>query len=102
MPFNDVDFRQRVALCNARSQVAYARHEATRTPQSGGSLIAFKDVVPPLSDKDDRASAVVDEACSSALTGVAGMGVATRGSAREGRGRDRCGRDRRGQNGRRA
>ena len=66
MPFNDVDFRQRVALCNARSQVAYARHEATRTRQSGGS-IAFKDVVPPLSDEDDRASAVADDACSSAL-----------------------------------
>ena len=65
MPFNDVDFRQRVSLCNARSQVAYVCHEANRTPQSGGC--GFKDVVSPLSDEDDHATAVGDEACSSAL-----------------------------------
>ena len=65
MPFNDVDFRQRVSLCNARSQVSYVCHEANRTPQSGGC--GFKDVVSPLSDEDDHATAVGDKACSSAL-----------------------------------
>ena len=65
-PFHDADYRQRVALCRARSQVAFARHEATRSHEAGVCTTpGFEDVVPPLSDEDDRDTDVADDECVS-------------------------------------